>query len=61
MSTDVMNVKSTLSSPAAEVHHIGLTAPFGWLADGVRSFATAPGTSLLYGALFALAAAGTTT
>jgi len=60
MSTDVMNVKSTLSSPAAEVHHIGLTAPFGWLADGVRSFATAPGTSLLYGALFALAAAGTT-
>ena len=60
MSTEAMKVTSTLASPAAEVRHIGLTAPFGWLADGVRSFASAPGTSLLYGALFALAAAGTT-
>jgi uncharacterized membrane protein len=60
MSTEAMKVTPTLTSPAAEVRHIGLTAPFGWLADGVRSFASAPGTSLLYGALFALAAAGTT-
>jgi len=60
MSTEAMKVTSTLASPAGEVRRIGLTAPFGWLADGVRSFASAPGTSLLYGALFALAAAGTT-
>jgi len=60
MSTEAMKVTSTLASPAAEVRRIGLTAPFGWLADGVRSFASAPGASLLFGALFALAAAGTT-
>jgi hypothetical protein len=60
MSTEVMQATSTVPSPAAEVRHIGLTEPFGWLADGVRSFASAPGASLLYGALFAIAAAGTT-
>ncbi len=60
MSTEAMKVTSTLAGPPAEICRIGLTEPFGWLADGVRSFASAPGTSLLYGALFALAAAGTT-
>ncbi len=59
MTTETMHPTTTSTSPAAEIRRVHATAPLEWLAAGVRSFAQAPGASLLYGALFALAAAGT--
>jgi len=58
MTTQTMHPTTTYTSPDAEILRVDAAAPLEWLAAGVRSFVQAPGASLLYGALFALAAAG---
>ena len=58
MTTETMHLAATAASRDVEIRPVGVAQPFAWLAAGARSFAAAPGTSLLYGALFALAAAG---
>jgi uncharacterized membrane protein len=60
MSSEVMNHTSSLNSTTAKIRRVeNLADPFKWLGAGVLSFAAAPGASLLYGAVFALGAAGT--
>jgi uncharacterized membrane protein len=59
MSTQTLNTMPNVAGNAAEVRRVDVAAPVQWLGAGVRSFATAPGLSLIYGALFALVAAGT--
>ena len=54
-----MNNAPTVGGTAAGIRRVKATEPLGWLSAGVRSFASAPAASLPYGALFALAAAGT--
>jgi len=59
MSAHTINTMPGATDNAAEIRRVDVSAPLVWLRAGVRSFASAPGPSLVYGALFALAAAGT--
>lgn len=59
MSTAVMNNAPTVAGTTAGIRRVKAAEPLEWLSAGVRSFASAPAASLLYGVLFALAAAGT--
>lgn len=58
MTTQPLNPASLDSGPEGSIRRVKAMAPFGWLADGLRTFKAAPGYSLLYGALFALAGVG---
>lgn len=59
MSAQAVSILSGSTGAPAEIRQVHIAAPFEWLRAGVRSLAAAPGPSLLYGALFALAAAAT--
>jgi uncharacterized membrane protein len=58
MSAQTINSLSGATG-TAEIRRIAVSDPLQWLGAGVRSLAAAPGPSLIYGTLFALAAAGT--
>ena len=53
MSAEVMNNAPTVADTAAGIRRVKAAEPLAWLSAGVRSFASAPAASLLYGALFA--------
>lgn len=55
MSTQLVHDPSAATNSPVAIRPVPLSAPFTWLRDGWRDFAAAPGPSLLYGALFALA------
>lgn len=57
MTAQTVSILSGSTGAPAEIRQVHIAAPFEWLRAGVRSLAAAPGPSLLYGALFALAAA----
>ncbi|MCU0833191.1 MAG: DUF2189 domain-containing protein [Chromatiaceae bacterium] len=59
MSTQTATTLTRGQAQALVIRSVDVAEPFDWLASGVRSFAAAPVASLLYGALFALAAAAT--
>jgi len=59
MTTETLHLPSTSATRGVEIRRVKATQPLAWLAAGACSFAAAPATSLLYGVLFALAAAGT--
>lgn len=55
MEAHAIHHTQALGSQVPEVRRVGITAPFVWLAQGVRSLAQSPAHSLLYGAVFTLA------
>ncbi|MFD2110882.1 DUF2189 domain-containing protein [Thiorhodococcus fuscus] len=58
MRSQTIRSSRPLFDGAPSVHHIEIDEPLDWLKQGVATFARAPGHSMLYGALFALACWG---
>ena len=59
MTTQAIQTSRPEAATAAKVRKVELSAPLDWLASGIRDFLAAPGSSLLYGALFSIAAGAT--
>jgi uncharacterized membrane protein len=58
MTTETLHATPVSTTSASEIRSVRLGEPFAWLRAGWRDFAAAPGVSLLYGAIFALACLG---
>ena len=59
MTTQAAHTTQAATEKTTVIRSVEADAPLQWLAAGVRDFLATPGSSLLYGALFSLLAAGT--
>lgn len=55
MSVETLDSGKPVPAGPEVIRRVDLSEPLDWLASGITTFRAAPGTSLLYGALFSLA------